>query len=202
MQANVGLSVDSQITHGVAYKKLTDKSYELCADFKRSNSNDEKNNMYHSGYNEEWKHDKGNVCFSREVENVKAKSLSNNLIVDDTKTSNDYLNSMEESRNKARIASIKSAMSNIIPSAIVCVDGGGKILGGNSGDKLCSNQESATWSTVSLCGSSKEDTKWIVVNSDNENWDFTLSCKNFTDCNGPGNAICNSKGCTFAGTCQ
>lgn len=104
------------------------------------------------------------------------------------------------SRAKANKAYIKSSMSSAMPSGIICRDDGGTILSGNSGEKMCSKGD-YTWPAISACGPNSSDAKWTVFNGDNENWNFTLNCANFTFCNGPGNAICSSGGCKFGGEC-
>lgn len=52
----------------MAYQKTGDTTYKLCGDFKRSNldENDRSNEYY--GMSQEWKHDKGSYCFTRNVD--------------------------------------------------------------------------------------------------------------------------------------
>lgn len=101
---------------------------------------------------------------------------------------------------KANKAYVKSSMSQMMPSNIICQDNGGTILSGNGGEKMCSIGD-YKWPAISVCGPNPGDAKWTVFNGDNENWDYTINCANFTSCNGPGNAICSSDGCKFGGEC-
>lgn len=107
---------------------------------------------------------------------------------------------MDDARNKSKKAEIKSIMSSALVSGTICRDDKKTILSGAAGEKVCENQD-LKWPKLN-CGESDSDTKWVVKNGNGENWDFVLECKGFTDCNGPQNAICNSEGCKFAGSCQ
>jgi hypothetical protein len=98
-------------------------------------------------------------------------------------------------------AHVKTRISSAVLVGIVCRDNGGEVLSGNGESPACS-KNSDTWLKIEECGPEKTDTQWTVFNGKNDNWDATLLCKNFTDCNGPQNAICNSDGCKFSGSCQ
>lgn len=112
----------------------------------------------------------------------------------------------------AEKASIKSAMNSILGSLIICNDNNKAILSGNGGDKICERDstfnnlgsESYVWpSIINICGPNASDTKWIVKNGSESNWDITIDCKGFTDCNGPQNAICDANnGCKISGSCK
>ena len=56
----------------VKYEKTSEKEYSLCATFRRSNMNDD-NERYGSSANE-WKHEKGEHCFSRDVKNITVRT--------------------------------------------------------------------------------------------------------------------------------
>jgi hypothetical protein len=109
---------------------------------------------------------------------------------------------VEQARLKAQKASIKSYMASAVPSGIMCEDGQKAIMSGNGDAKVCVGED-FTWPAIKACGDNASDTKWTVRNGAGTNWDFTLDCKGFTDCNGPQNAICNATtGCKFSGSCQ
>jgi hypothetical protein len=110
------------------------------------------------------------------------------------------LDDMNDARGKSKKAEIKSTMSSAFVSGTICKDSGKTILSGSGGEKVCENQD-FKWPKLN-CGENDSDTKWVVKNGNGENWDFVLECKEFSDCNGPQNAICNSEGCKFTGTCQ
>ena len=109
--------------------------------------------------------------------------------------------SLDTAGKNAQIASIKSSMEYIVPSAIICSDGG-VIQSGSGGSALCSSSNSEAWPTIDICGIGSDDTHWTVFNGISSDWDVTLTCKNAPECNGPDNAICNSDGCNFKNTCQ
>ncbi|MFZ2193599.1 MAG: hypothetical protein WAV31_05125 [Candidatus Moraniibacteriota bacterium] len=115
--------------------------------------------------------------------------------------SGSMLSGIMQSKIKAQKASIKSSMASTSPMAIMCEDENGTILSGNGGDKVCTAQD-YTWPVIAACGPNVTDTEWIVKNGAESNWDVVLECKGMTDCNGPQNAICNSFGCEFKGSCQ
>ncbi|MEI6588191.1 MAG: hypothetical protein WCO05_04565 [Candidatus Moraniibacteriota bacterium] len=112
----------------------------------------------------------------------------------------------------AKKAGIQSAMHSILGSLIICNDNNKPILSGNGGDKVCERDsafnslgsESYTWPTITnICGPNTSDIKWIVKNGSESNWDITINCKGFADCNGPQNAICNANdGCKISGSCK
>jgi hypothetical protein len=106
----------------------------------------------------------------------------------------------EEAKKKAKIDSIKSSMSAAVPSALVC-QAMKTLASGIGGSKVCDGQ-GFTWPAIEHCGANPSDSKWVVKSGNASNWDFVLDCKEFTDCNGPQNAICNSSGCKFSGSCQ
>ena len=109
---------------------------------------------------------------------------------------------VEQARLKAQKASIKSYMASVVPAGIICEDGKKAIMSGNGDGVICAGEYS-TWPKIDLCGPNASDTKWTVRNGAGTNWDFTLDCKGFTDCNGPQNAVCNATtGCKFSGSCQ
>jgi hypothetical protein len=109
---------------------------------------------------------------------------------------------IEQARVKAQKASIKSYMASAVPSGIICEDGKKAIVSGNGDAKVCVGED-FTWPAIKACGANASDTKWTVRNGAGSNWDFTLDCKGFADCNGPQNAICNATaGCKFSGSCQ
>lgn len=61
-------SIKNPITGEVfSYQMLTGSQYELCAEFQRS-SKEDKNNEYYYYYGEEWLHDAGEECFSRNAD--------------------------------------------------------------------------------------------------------------------------------------
>lgn len=110
------------------------------------------------------------------------------------------LDVMNDAQDKSKKAEIKSTMSSAYVSGVTCRDSGKTILSGVAGEKVCENQD-LRWPKLN-CGESDSDTKWVVKNGNRDNWDFVLECKGLADCNGPQNAICNSEGCKFAGSCQ
>jgi len=110
---------------------------------------------------------------------------------------------------KQKTDSIKSTMLSVMSPSISCRNSGGTTKGiinsGKGGDALCSNSNGGNyiWPIIPYCGTNAGDTKWTIFNGDNDNWDITLTCKNFIVCNGPKNAICsNRSGCNFQGTCR
>ena len=106
-----------------------------------------------------------------------------------------------EGKEKATIASIRASMSSAVPAGIICEDARGEVLSGIGGDKICSNKV-GNWPSINFCGTNPSDTNWVVANGESGNWNFTLKCKQFVNCNGPQNALCNKDGCNFSGTCQ
>lgn len=100
------------------------------------------------------------------------------------------------------IAKIMSEMSSVVPGGMACGNNKKPIVSGDGDAKVCVGED-YTWPVLTACGDNASDTKWIVKNGAGTNWDFTLDCKGFTDCNGPQNAICNATtGCKFSGSCQ
>lgn len=102
----------------------------------------------------------------------------------------------------ASASEIQSTMAFVTSELQGCVNSKNEALSGSSGDQMCSESGYAVWPGIKACGTEKSDTGWVVFNGNNDKWDVTVSCKNITDCNGPKNAICNSEGCKFMGTCE
>lgn len=186
------------MTELIDYKKINSTNYNLCADFKRSSS-DYKNERegYLYGYNNEkdWEYEKGNFCFEKNIKNITVnrniQSVNNSI-------------ASEEAMKKSKIASIRSAMNSSVPKGILCLDAGGEIISGQGGGILCKNGENKTdlsWEKIVFCGANNENTKWTVEEGNSDKWKFYLTCSDIPDCNGPINAICNSKGCNFKGNC-
>jgi len=107
--------------------------------------------------------------------------------------------SLGNARDKARRASIKSTMSGIVPSIVLCRDGAATINAGANGVAICSNASAtnATWPLPQPCSAAA----WGVTNGNADTVDVTLTCTGQTDCNGAANAHCSMNGCTFAGSC-
>lgn len=82
-----------------------------------------------------------------------------------------------------------------------CRAAGGTVQSGGGGAPLCSNDSTLFWPTLSLCGQNASDTFFTVLRGDSDNWDFTVTCRDFPACNGPENALCSDQGCVFGGTC-
>lgn len=80
-----------------------------------------------------------------------------------------------------------------------CLAMGGTVKSGISGDSFCSIQPSYQYPQVSYCGPTPVFT---VMRENSPNWDITITCTVFTECNGPTNALCTSAGCTFTNDCQ
>lgn len=99
---------------------------------------------------------------------------------------------------------IKTSMNGLKP--VVCIDAlKGRAIGGVGGGEICDPKLStATWPTLSVCGSEDADTRWIVESGDSLQFQFTLECKRYTACNGKENAFCTKDGCQFpaSGTCK
>ncbi|MEI6587693.1 MAG: hypothetical protein WCO05_01960 [Candidatus Moraniibacteriota bacterium] len=107
---------------------------------------------------------------------------------------------MERNRNRANDALVRSLMTYVVEGAKTCAKNKKQIISGNGGDKICEGED-LSWPTIGACGSNAYDAKWVVKNGADLNWDITVNCKNFTACNGPQNAICNTDGCKFLGSC-
>ena len=107
--------------------------------------------------------------------------------------------SLGNARDKARRASIKSTMSGIVPSGILCRDGGGNLTGGASGAAVCDNATAtdATWPLPQPCTAAT----WTVTDPALDSWDVSLTCTGQTECNGAANAHCGTNGCVYSGTC-
>ena len=107
--------------------------------------------------------------------------------------------SLGNARDKARRASIKSTMSGIVPSIVLCRDGAAAITPGASGTNICANTSAtnATWPLPQPCTAAT----WAATNPALDTVDVTLTCTGQTDCNGAANAHCSMNGCTFAGSC-
>lgn len=100
-----------------------------------------------------------------------------------------------------KLAIIKTTMQSNYTAAIKCKQRGGEVLSSEKSGKICSEPTSSggtiVWAGPTFCGDSYYDTKWIVFNGDTNQWDFTMECNGFTECNGPEGAICNAQGCQF-----
>jgi hypothetical protein len=107
---------------------------------------------------------------------------------------------VQDAKNKALMANIRSVIGSVLPIEMNCNKAGKTILSGLGGDKICGGTDS--WPIIKTCGANNSDTKWVVKNGGNSNWDIVLNCKDFPVCDGPANAICNSTGCKFGGSCQ
>lgn len=96
---------------------------------------------------------------------------------------------------------IKDAMQIANNEAHLCYSRGGHIMSGFGGDPFCVESTGGTsnvWPRIDGCGGEKEALAWVVFHAeDPEKWDFTIECRDLSQCNGPENAICNSKGCQF-----
>ena len=184
----------SEVDMRVSYEKVSETDYKLCAEFKRSSSDYKKDqSSYVSRTMEEWKHEKGNFCFDRDIRDV---NISNRTSSTPSRTT------QGGTPINATITHIKEYMRGAVTIATVCHDSGAVVTSGNGGDVICPGKFEMKWPVVGNCGRNPEDTRWIVKNEDSENWDFTISCKGLPQCNGPENAICNANGCTFSGTCK
>jgi len=184
----------------ITYNKLSDSSYNLCANFNSSNMTDNvpTSDVYQlSDYS--WKHDKGNVCFTK---NITPKPVPASVNPNYQAPVPPSENSAEAHR-KAYVAAIQAAMSADSTAASICRNRKGEVLSGEQGGLICKlNENIGSWPFLSFCGSDPSDSKWTVFNGNTDNWNFTLNCANFSDCNGPANAICSLGGCKFQGTCQ
>lgn len=107
---------------------------------------------------------------------------------------------VQDTRNKAQMANIRSVMGSILPTIESCNKAQKIILSGFGGDKICGGTDS--WPVIKTCGANNADTKWVVKNGANSNWDMVLACKDFPVCDGPSNAICSATGCKFLGNCK
>jgi hypothetical protein len=201
----------SQTKNPVAYNKLNDTSYKLCANFNSSNMTDKNptSDVYQLS-DDSWKHDKGNVCFTKNITlkpkpyAINSDPSADNQVTMPAQIPADLDISMLAARKKAQIANIKSNMSSALPSGIICRDGQGEVISGIGGDPICKGGKgigNMTWPNISGCGPEPSDTKWTVFAGNTDNWNFTLTCANITDCNGPANALCSSVKCNFGGSC-
>lgn len=188
-----------ELNPSITYQKITATNYKLCATFKRASSDykTEQTRYYAYENNDQWQYGKGNSCFDKNTDKITpAKTYSN--------PQTDTL-AIEEARKKAQIASIKSNMSSTVPAGVLCRDGDGTVVSGKGGDDVCSgstNNYNMKWPQMSICGPNSENTQWIVQKGNTDEWDVTLSCKEFPYCDGPSNALCNDEGCKFGGSCQ
>jgi hypothetical protein len=157
----------------------------------------------------------GGGVFYWQQKNLKKTKISMQKEIDELTEKNskmkDELNKSKSSageidlfsaRQKARKASIKSTMASASIVAILCEDEEKNILSGDGGGKVCDRKNNGNWPKIDICGPNDSDTKWIVKNGNSADWSFTLECKEFSDCNGPENAVCDSMGCKFSGSCQ
>lgn len=107
-----------------------------------------------------------------------------------------------------RSLSLSKMMEAAQRSASDCRRLGGIIQGGGVGDSEdhCIFNDSnklpySLWDGSLKCGDMSTDTMYTVYNGNNNQWDFTMNCKNMTQCNGPENALCNKEGCAFSQQC-
>lgn len=188
----------------ISYKKTGTYAYELCANFKLSNKDEkDKSSPYTWEFAsaDDWAHDAGPVCFKKEV---KPKEASIPVVQNPGDSFRAVLpEDAGESVRKIQLSTISLLTSTAVRMANTCHDKGGEIMSGDSSAKVCGAAESSDlWPGVDICGSRASEMKWIVKNGKNDNWDFTIECKNFSDCNGPNNLICNKYGCQVKGTCH
>jgi prepilin-type N-terminal cleavage/methylation domain-containing protein len=112
--------------------------------------------------------------------------------------------SLGNARDKARRASIKATLTGMVPSALMCSDGGGIVQGGTGGaTALCSNNTASN--TILPLPQPCTAATWNVTNTtsgDANTFQLVLnSCTGQTDCLSATNAKCTAAGCTFTGTC-
>lgn len=106
------------------------------------------------------------------------------------------LTSINNAREKARIASFHSSLNSIMPALAICDSDFLPILEGNSGDPICQDSVSL-WPEITVCGEplpsfSVEDTmqgdrEWTVTTGD---------CLSVPDDQDIG--VCAKNGCTFS----
>ena len=192
----------------ISYEKIGQYSYKLCAAFKSSNLKDVSAN--------DWQHDKGVKCFNREVtpdanitNNYNPATVPTSVPVPVVSQHVQYDTQQYDTRVYGpKLDNVRWELITAAGSARACrreVDGTvGTVKGGQGNrDVICvGGYMGAVWSTISACGPNPEDSIWKVSNGDSDAWSLTLTCREFQDCNGPDNAICNKDGCKFAGTCQ
>ena len=105
--------------------------------------------------------------------------------------------SLGSARTKAKIASVQSTMSSIVPGALLCRDVPGNIAGNtgtatayNSGTALCSADATLGFMPmISDCGSASANTAYTVTNGNADTWTVRLStCTDVGSCAGSGSA--------------
>ncbi len=97
---------------------------------------------------------------------------------------------------------ITSVAMSMVSSAKKC-DENGKIIK-NSGlgapPRFVCDDNTDKWPIMSVCGD-VNDTQWIIAYK-NKDWEYTLYCKNYPECNGTGNVKCTKDGCVFSEKCN
>jgi hypothetical protein len=87
--------------------------------------------------------------------------------------------------------------------ATACQDDGAEVFSGRAGDRMCSGDIwDDAWPAIGVCGPNPDDTRWTVFYGGEVRWNVTVECRNLPECNGPGNAICDGRGCRFGGGCR
>lgn len=185
---------NKKLNESITYQKIDKTDYKLCADFKRSASEykTEQSRAYYES-DDQWQYRKGNTCFNRSAEKITPTKTN----ITPPVSGNTF-----EAQMNARKASVKSIISSIVPAAIICRDASGTVTSGKGGDKACSSKDTIMWPRINFCGANSGDTQWIVQKGNIDEWNVTLSCKDFPYCDGPSNALCNKMGCKFGGSCQ
>lgn len=151
------------------------------------------------------------VTIAHEMENSVQNEVHNEQNIDtplDNKNTNDVIPLENETHALVappvtdrieKLALIKTTMQSNRTAAIKCRQRGGEVLSSEKDGKICSKPTSSggniVWAGPTFCGGSYYDTNWTVFNGDTDQWDFTMECKGFTECNGPAGAICNAQGC-------
>lgn len=153
------------------------------------------------------------VTMAPEMENRVQREIRNEQNINtsvENKNANDIIPLEDESHGLVappvtdrieKLAIIKTTMQSNYTAAIKCRQRGGEVLSSEKSSYICSEPTSSNgnivWVGPTFCGGSYYDTEWTVFNGDTDQWDFTMECKGFTECNGPEGAICNAQGCTF-----
>lgn len=153
------------------------------------------------------------VMIAHEIENGAQREARNELNANtpiENKNINDFTPLENESHGlvaplvtdrSEKLAIIKTTMQSNYTAALKCRQRGGEILSSEKSGSICSGPTPSggniVWVGPTFCGDSYYDTTWTVFNGDTDQWDFTMECKGFTECNGPEGAICNAQGCAF-----